>query len=112
MGAGGGGGGGGGAQTFSLGKEKSIFELSSVPPHIWSSAFKTQTKTVSLENVFLHVFVMHASGMARYMDPVFCLFVRMDICPSTFATAVASTLLSWSVSLKLFEILWENVLQI
>ena len=42
--------------------------------------------------------------MARYRDPVF----RPSVRPATFATTLASTLLFGSVSLKPFEILWQN----
>ena len=38
--------------------------------------------------------------------------VCSDICPSTFATTLASTLLSGSVTLKSFEMLWQNLVQI
>ena len=54
------------------------------------------------------VLVAPASGMARYRDPIFHLFVRsyirMSVRPSTFATTLASTLLFKSVTLKPYEI--------
>ena len=51
-----------------------------------------------------HFIVAPASSMARYRDPVFR--------PFAFATTLASTVLSESVSLKSLEVLRPNLVQI
>ena len=54
---------------------------------------------------------MPASGIARYRDMVFRPFVHplvhTFVCSSTFVTTLVLTLLSRSITLKPYEILWH-----
>ena len=69
-----------------------------------SSHIHTHTDTHTHNGIF----AAPALGMARYMDPVFRPFVRPSV---NSVTTLALTLMSWSVTLKPFEILWQNLVQ-
>ena len=56
---------------------------------------------------YMALFVVPAPGMARYRDPVFHSFVHLYV-----MTTLALTLLFRSVTLKPYEILWQNLVQI
>ena len=60
-------------------------------------------------HVVIFLFVAPASGMG---DIGIWFSVHSFVCPSTFATTLASTLLSGSLTLKACEILWQNLVQI
>ena len=70
-------------------------------------------KTLSVhQTVKGYLFVVPASGMARYRDPVFHPFVCLSIQLSTFMTTLASTLMFESITLKPSEIMSQNLVQI